>query len=65
MTPEQKAAFVMSQAACAMAKIAGMQAENQIRNANNLSLAYTEKDFFDVIDRNGIGHNDIVMLFRT
>lgn len=64
MTTEQQAAFVMAQAACAMAEIAGMQAENQSRIQRGESLAYVENDFAAVIGRNGIGHNDVLTMFR-
>lgn len=59
MTPEQQAAFVMAQAACAMAEIAGMQAEN----ANYNHPKYLKKDFDAVIARNVIGHNDVISYF--
>lgn len=39
MTPEQQAAYIMSQSACAMAEIAGMQAENQHRISQGYSIA--------------------------
>lgn len=64
MTTEQQAAFVMAQAACAMAEIAGMQAENQQRIHRGESLAYVENDFAAVILRNGIGQNDVLTMFR-
>ena len=64
MTPEQAAAFVIVQAACAMAKIAGMQAENQQRVHRGESMAYTEIDFENVTRHNVIGHNDVLQLFQ-
>jgi hypothetical protein len=64
MTPEQQAAFIMAQSACAMAEIAGMQAENQHRAANGDPLMYREDAFNAVILRNGIGHNDVLGFFR-
>ena len=64
MTPEQQAAFIMAQAACAMAEIAGMQAENQQRAHLGQSMAYVEKQFTDVIERNCIGHNAVISFFR-
>lgn len=65
MTAEQQAAFVMAQAACAMAEIAGMQAENMQRVHRGESLAYTENDFIAVTHRNCIGHNDVLGMFRS
>jgi hypothetical protein len=64
MTPEQQAAFIMAQAACAMAEIAGMQAENQHRLSLGHSIAYDEDAFGCVIARNVIGHNDVISFFR-
>ena len=45
MTPEQQAAYVMAMAACAMAEIAGMQAENSHRLSVGESVAYGEEAF--------------------
>lgn len=64
MTDEQKAAYVISQAACAMAEIAGMQAENQQRMHRGEALAYTEQSFNDVILRNVVSHNAVLSLFH-
>lgn len=65
MTPEQKAAFVMAQAACAMAEIAGMQAENQHRTLHGNSNMYGEEAFSGVMTRYTIGHNDVMALFQN
>lgn len=64
MTPEQQAAFIMAQAACAMAEIAGMQAENQHRLSLGQSIAYGEEAFSGVASRNIIGHNDVISYFQ-
>ncbi len=64
MTPEQKAAFVMAQAACAMAEIAGMQAANQHRTQHGNSIMYGEEAFDGVIERNCISHNAVLSLFQ-
>ena len=70
MTPEQQAAYIMAMAACAMAEIAGMQAENQARfadlmnvGAHEFRLAFDKTAFEDVITRNGIHHNQIIGMF--
>lgn len=65
MTTEQQAAFVMAKAACAMAEIAAMQAANQHRLSLGMSIAYDEDAFNAVILRNGIGHNDVLGMFRS
>ncbi len=64
MTPEQQAAFIMAQAACALAEVAGMQAANAHRLSLGLTIAYDEDAFQSVIARNGIGHNDVISFFR-
>jgi hypothetical protein len=65
MTPEQKAAFIMSQVACAMAEIAGMQAENQHRLSLGQSIAYGEEAFAGIAGRYGLGHNDVITHFQN
>lgn len=64
MTPEGKAAFIMAQAACAMARIAGMQAENQHRVACGGSIAYGEEAFAQVEAEYMIGHNAVIDYLR-
>ena len=64
MTPEQKAAYIQSQAVCASAEIAGMQAENMQREHLGESMAYVENDFVAIPDSYGIGHNAVVLFMR-
>lgn len=65
MTPEQQAAFIMSQAACAMARIAGMQTTNQIFYANNhTGLFHSASEFEDVVNNFVIGHNAVIAFFQ-
>lgn len=64
MTDEQKAAYVIGQAACLMAEIAGMQAENQQRAASGFSPAYVQRDFESAIDRYSCHHNAALTLFH-
>ena len=65
MTPEQKAAHVMAMVACAMAEIAAMQAANNDGTRPDPKPPYSEQDFRDVIDRNGVHHNAVLTLFRN
>ena len=51
MTAEQKAAYVMAQAAMLNAEIAAAQAENENRAHRGLSPEYDEKVIFDNIIR--------------
>jgi hypothetical protein len=64
MTPEQAAAFVQSQTACAMANIASMHAENRERELQGHTHAYGPDAFRSVPDQFGIGHNAVVILFQ-
>ena len=65
MTDEQKAAYVMAMAACAMAEIEAMKAKNthDAMFENHLQT-FSEKDFRDVIERNCIHHNAILTIFH-
>ena len=60
MTPEQSAAFINSQTACAMITAMGMHAENKQREVLGHSMAYVNNDFIGLINKSGIGHNDIM-----
>ena len=64
MTDEQKAAYVMAMAACAMAEVAGMQAENAHRANGGLGVLYGEDAFGAVLDKYGIHHNTVLSLFH-
>jgi len=59
MTPEQKAAYVMSQAASALIEAMGMHACNMQRAACGYSMAYDEGAFLSIIDKYGISHNAV------
>lgn len=63
MTPEQKCAYVMAQAACLIAETFGMHAENMQREHRGESMAYTTKDFENAIIRYGVHHNGVISLF--
>ena len=64
MTPEQKAAYIQAQAACAMAEIAGMQAENMQREHRGESMAYVEDDFVEIPNKYGIHTNAVIVFFH-
>jgi len=63
MTPEQKAAYVVAQAALLNARISAMKAENDCYPD---AIPYGEKAFDDVIEQfDGIlGHNALMELFK-
>lgn len=65
MTEEQKAAFIIAQAACAMARIAGMQAENVWCQSNGESLKYGEEAFAAIENEYMIGYNAVIGYFRS
>ena len=67
MTPEQRAAFVMGQAALLNAKIAAMQAANAERERSGLAQAYSEKQFDDVITEFEavLGYNAAISYFNS
>ena len=66
MTAEQKAAYVMAQAAMLNAEIAAAQAENENRAHCGLSPAYDEKVIFDnIISRyDNLSHNYLIEFFN-
>jgi hypothetical protein len=64
MNENQQAAFIMAQAACAQARIAGMVAENMQRQACDLSMAYDESDFASIVTEFKIGWNDVIGYFK-
>lgn len=64
MDQNAKAAFIIAQAACANAEIAGMQAENQQRLSLGQSVAYDMDAFMAVQDSYMIGHNAVIEYLR-
>ena len=67
MTPEQKAAFIVAQAAMLNSLIAGMQAENAMRSHRGETPAYVEEDFFRLHQEYAsvIGHNAVLEYFQS
>ncbi len=64
MTDEQKAAFIISQAAVLSATVAGMVAENMQRQHRGESIAYDESSFEAVYEESGCTHNQVVGFFQ-
>lgn len=60
MNEEQRAAFLIAQAAAGMIEALGMVATNQERTANGHTIAYDEAAFSAVIDHYGLHHNAAV-----
>ena len=60
MTSEERAAIVNASVARALIRAMGMQSENQSRKYRGEPVAYSESDFVNVIDLEGIGHNAVM-----
>ena len=56
----QKAAYIISQSACAIIEAMGMQADNIQRKQQYLSMAFILDDFIAVYERYGITHNQVL-----
>lgn len=63
MTDEQRAAYIMAQVACALAAVAGMQAENSRCAIKGEPPTYGRKDFDEIPSTYGIHHNAVLELF--
>jgi hypothetical protein len=62
---EARAAYIVSQSACAMARIAGMQAENAHRQSCGNGIAYGEDAFAAIENEFCISHNAVVEFLRA
>jgi hypothetical protein len=60
MTPEQRAAFLMSQVACMQATLAGMQARNMADRAAGRPVTHQPHEFDALPDQYGLGHNSAI-----
>lgn len=65
MTPEQKAAYIFSQAVSALAELEAMKAANADRERHGLSQAYPESSFESLPTRYVIDHNTVIELFQA
>lgn len=65
MTPEQKAAFVMAQAACAMAEVMSRFTVNQAEIAAGNPPPYKAADFDSIFERYLISYNQVCKFFET
>jgi hypothetical protein len=63
MSEEQKAAYVMGQAACLMSTVLGMYAENMQRAAEGKSMAYDHAAFEAATNDYSCHHNAAISLF--
>lgn len=60
MTDETRATEMNARVARATIRAMGMQAENLNRCHRGESIAFVEDDFANVINEEGIGHNQVV-----
>lgn len=65
MTDEQKAAFIMAQAAVLNAKIWGMITANIARTMNHTPLIYNETAFLQAINESSCDHDDVISFFHS
>ncbi len=52
--------YTMSMHALTIAEIEGMKAVNQSLLAQGGNIAYTQEDFINVAENNGMTHNDVI-----
>lgn len=64
MTPEQAAAWIISQTACACAELAAMEVANDVQRRLGMMPIYEPKHFREVPDRYQIGCNDVARTFQ-
>jgi hypothetical protein len=64
MSPEQKAAFIMANAACAFAEIAGMHAVNQSMVASGERPVYGLDEFNAIFAKYLISDERVVAFFK-
>ena len=60
MSEEARVAMANAAIARAMIQAMAMQAENQLRAHQGLAPAYTEASFVNLIELEGISHNQII-----
>ena len=56
MSPEQEAAYIMAQAACAVIEAMGMAAANKECERKGEEPKYSEEEFFKLAEKYGIHH---------
>lgn len=64
MEPVEKAAYIMSQSACALIEAMGMQAENKVIESMGHKPVMNNDDFRGLIEKYGIHHNGVMKLLN-
>jgi len=62
---QENPAILNARVARALIRAMGYQAENLQRQHRGESMAYMETDFSDLIELEGIGHNDVISLLSS
>lgn len=65
MNPEETTAYIQAETACALAEIAGMQAENALRAMKGEAPAYVYEHFMEIINRYQISHNAVIGMYQN
>lgn len=64
MNQEQRMVFMITQCVCAFAEIQGMLAFNHERISHGYALGYDEGAFLSVIEKYGLGSNQVIGFLR-
>ena len=64
MNREERMVFMITQCLCAFAEIQGMLALNQERISQGYALGYDEAAFLSVIEKYGLGSNQVIGFLR-
>ena len=64
MTPEQKAAYINGQVACALIEMESMKAENEAAKLRGDPPGYLRDDFLELIEKYAIAHNSTLGIFH-
>ena len=60
MNEQQRVAYVFARSVAAMAEIEAMKNFNRYEHVSGKTIPYNKKAFLDVIDKYGLGHNDLM-----
>ena len=63
-TPEQRAAYINAQVACAMIEAMGMQAQNDYRKHIGEAPEYKLEDFENLLEQYVVNHNSVISYLR-
>ncbi len=61
---EERVAFISSQTTCALIEMESMKALNTYRQMRGETIAYDESAFLGIIDKYGLGYNDVILTLR-